>query len=159
MKGVHFERALWAMPASYALHIGEEYWAGFPGWVRQYLHGSMTEPVFFANNAFFMAILLSLSAWASRSRSRLSAFVLVSWASANLFWNLIFHLATTVQLDRYSPGLATAVLLYYPVSMWCAALGLREGRLTPRGTALAYAIGAGLMMLVIWAGLWHFHMP
>ncbi len=156
---MRFERFLWAMPAAYALHICEEYGTGFPAWMNQHMHASMTNPAFLLNNALFMAILLSLSTWASLGTSRLSAFLFLGWASGNLFWNFIFHLATTVIVDSYSPGLVTASLLYYPISIWVGVLAVRDGRLSPAGVLGAFVIGACVMMFVIWAGLWHFHIP
>jgi hypothetical protein len=156
---MRFERFLWAMPAAYALHIGEEYGTGFPAWMNQHMHASMTNTVFLLNNALFMAILLSLSAWASLSTSRLSAFLFLGWASGNLFWNFIFHLVTTLTADSYSPGLVTASLLYYPISIWVGVLAVRDKRLDLAGVLGAFAIGAAIMMFVIWAGLWHFHIP
>ena len=156
---MRFERFLWAMPAAYALHICEEYGTGFPAWMNQHMHASMTNAVFLMNNALFMAILLSLSAWASLSTSRLSAFLFLGWASGNLFWNFIFHLATTLIADSYSPGLVTASLLYYPISIWVGVLAVRDKRLSLAGVLGAFAVGAAVMMFVIWAGLWHFHIP
>mgnify|MGYP001573076964 FL=1 len=156
---MRFERFLWAMPAAYALHICEEYGAGFPAWMNQHMHASMTNPAFLLNNALFMAIMLSLSTWASLGTSRLSAFLFLGWASGNLFWNFIFHLATTLIADSYSPGLVTASLLYYPISIWVGVLAVRDGRLSPAGVLGAFVIGACVMMFVIWAGLWHFHIP
>jgi len=156
---MRFERFVWLFPAVYALHIVEEYGTGFPAWMTRHMHASMDNPGFLLNNALFMAILLATTAWASLSRSRLSAFVFLSWASGNLFWNFIFHLVTTLQADSYSPGLVTASLLYYPVSLWGGALAVRQERLTVFGVLGAFAIGAALMMFVIWAGLWHFHLP
>src|SRR3546814_1065943 len=82
------------------------------------MHADMDNQGFWLNNGLFMAILLSLSLWASRSRSALAAFVFLSWASGNLFWNFIFHVVTTVYADSYSPGLVSASLLYYPVAIW-----------------------------------------
>ena len=156
---MRFERFLWAMPAAYALHICEEYGAGFPAWMDRHMHATMTNGVFLLNNALFMTILLSLSAWASLASSRLSAFLFLSWASGNLFWNFIFHLGTTLYVDSYSPGLVTASLLYYPIAIWGAVLAERDGRLRVGGVAAAYAVGAAIMLFVIWAGLWHFHLP
>lgn len=156
---MRFERFLWFFPAVYALHIVEEYGTGFPAWMTRHMHASMTNTGFLLNNALFMAILLATSASASASRSRLAAFVFLSWASGNLFWNFIFHLVTTLHADSYSPGLVTASLLYYPVSLWGGVLAVRQERLTVAGVLGAFAIGAALMMFVIWAGLWHFHLP
>lgn len=159
MADMKFERFLWAMPAAYALHILEEYGTGFPAWMSQHMHASMDNPGFVANNALFMAILVSLAFWASRSRSALAAFAFLGWASGNLFWNFIFHLVTTVIADSYSPGLVTAALLYYPISIWAAVLAIRSRRLGMAGVAGAFAVGAALMLFVIWSGLWKFHIP
>ncbi|SMF72399.1 Protein of unknown function with HXXEE motif-containing protein [Tistlia consotensis] len=154
--GAAFRRLVWLMPACYLPHIVEEFASGFPHWVVATLGGAMTERGFLVNNAGFMALLLGLTAWASFRPSRLSAFLLLSWASGNLFWNFVFHLSTTALYDSWSPGLATAVLLYYPVSLLVGRVALREGVLRPGSFAAAVAIGAGLMLFVLWAGLLHF---
>jgi len=156
---MRFERFLWLMPAAFAFHIAEETLGGFPAWVGDQMHGSMSGPMFAVNNAVFMAILLAVVAWAARSRSRLSAFVCLAWASGNLFWDFWVHLLTTVFQGVYSPGLLTATLFYYPISLWVAWLAVRDQRLTRAGVACAFAVGCALMLLVMWAGLWHFHLP
>lgn len=156
---MRFERFLWALPLAYAVHIPEEFLAGFPDWMSRHMHADMDNQGFWLNNSLFMAILLSLSLWASRSRSSLAAFVFLSWASGNLFWNFIFHVVTTVYADSYSPGLVSASLLYYPVAVWAGVLAMRDGRLGLRGVLGAFAIGAGLMLFVIWSGLWKFRLP
>jgi hypothetical protein len=45
------------------------------------------------------------------------------------------------------------------VSLWGGVLAVRQERLRVSGVLVAFAIGAALMMFVVWAGLWHFHMP
>lgn len=154
---IRFRTLIWLMPAVYAVHIVEEYAGGFPAWVQS-IGGDMTDLAFVLNNALFMAILLGLTTWAWARPSQRSAFFLLCWASGNLFWNFIFHLATTVLYNRYSPGLITAVLLYYPVSLAVARAALREQALNRDAFALAAAVGAALMLFVIWAGLLHFAM-
>lgn len=156
---IRFERLLWLMPAAYAVHIFEEYCFGFVGWVNSTLDGEFTGPLFLMNNGLFMAILLSLCLWASRSSSRLSAFLFFCWSSGNLFWNFVFHLGTTALFNRYSPGLVTACLLYYPISFAVAWAGWKDGRLSLAAIAAAFAAGAGVMAFVIWAGLYHFILP
>src|SRR3546814_3967445 len=68
-----FRSFLWALPLAYAVHIPEEFFAGFPGWMSRHMHADMDNQGFWLNNGLFMAILLSLSLWASRSRSALAA--------------------------------------------------------------------------------------
>jgi hypothetical protein len=153
-----FERVLWFMPAAFALHICEEWFGGFPGYVASTLHGSAMSPAqFLINNAAFMLLLVGLSIWASWSQSRTSAVLLMAWASGNLFWDFFAHLIYTVEFDKYSPGLVTASLLYYPLPIWVTAVGIREGRLTVASSIAAYVIGGVLILAVIWGGVYHFH--
>jgi hypothetical protein len=153
---VSFRRLIWLMPAVFAVHIVEEYGAGFPAWVSSMFGQPMAGPTFLVNNAAFMVILLGLTFWASARPSAVSAFFLLSWASGNLFWNFVFHLATTVVFDRFSPGLVTATLLYLPVSVAVAWSALAQRVLPVAAFIAATAIGATLMLLVIWGGLYHF---
>jgi Protein of unknown function with HXXEE motif len=154
--GQPFRRLIWLMPAAFALHIVEEYAGGFPGWVTHVLGGSFNNLAFALNNAAFMAVMLVLTAWASRTGSRLAAFLLIAWASGNIFWDALFHVLMTAALDRYSPGLITSSILYLPISLvvgWSAiesrAIGLKP---------LLGALAAGLALLgfAIWYGLFHF---
>jgi hypothetical protein len=154
---IRFDRVLWLMPAAFAIHICEEWFGGFPGYVARTLHGSEMSPgMFLVNNAVFMALLLGLSAWASRSTSRLSAFLLLVWASGNLFWDFFAHLIYTVHFNAYSPGLIAASLFYYPLPIFVTAIGMREGRLSLGSSLLAYLIGGLLILAVIWGGVYHF---
>ncbi|WP_157971309.1 HXXEE domain-containing protein [Dyella sp. C9] len=152
-----FRKLIWLMPAAYAVHICDEWFSGFPRYVVDHMHGSPMPPaLFFTNNAAFMAILLSLCTWASRSQSRLSAFLLMAWASGNLFWNFGAHLLYTVLTGYYSPGLITSSLIYYPVSLMVVVAGVRDGRQTVAEAIGSFAVGGVLLFLVIWAGVYHF---
>ena len=108
---VAFRRAIWLLPAAFAPHIAEEYLGGFPRWVTNVIGGSFNDAAFAANNAAFMVIMLGLTAWTSRSGSRKAAFLLVLWASGNVFWDSLFHVVMTAMKGRYSPGLITAAIL------------------------------------------------
>lgn len=151
-----FKRVIWAMPAAFALHIGEEFAGGFARWVTDTVGGSMDTVAFLANNAVFMAVLIGLTAWAARRPGGTMAFLLITWASANLFWDFLFHLVTTAAFDRYSPGLFTASLLYYPLSLGIGWIAVEERVLSRKAFAASVALGAGLMGFVIWYGLFHF---
>ena len=150
-----FYRLIWLMPASFATHIAEEWLGGFAAWVTHVLGGEMSRQAFIENNAFFMAVMLALTLFAAVSRTRWTAFVLISWASANLFWDALFHLFATAWWGAYSPGVVTATLFYLPISYVVGRSALKDGVLTPSDVIGASAIGAVLMGLVIWAGLYH----
>jgi hypothetical protein len=110
-----FRKVVWLMPAAYFLHIIEEYVGGFPAWVTNDVHGSFNNTGFAINNFAFMLILLTLVYVNFRKSTPLRGILLVVFASANLFWDALFHLVMTPILDRYSPGVVTAMLLYYPI--------------------------------------------
>ena len=152
---VSFYRLIWLMPAAFALHICEEWFGGFAYWVTHVAGGEMSPSAFLVNNAAFMAILLGLTAAAAFTRKPLAVFLLLFWASANLFWDFLFHVATVPIFDRYSPGLVTATLLYFPISYAVARAALAECVLPRAAFATACGLGAGLMLFVIWAGLYH----
>jgi hypothetical protein len=151
-----FYRLIWLMPAAFACHIVEEYVGGFPAWVTHVVGGSMSAPMFLVNNAFFMAVLLAFTAWSAIARTAAANAVLIAWASANLFWDFLFHLGTVPVFDRYSPGLITATLLYFPISVAVACAALAQGALSQRAFILSCAVGFVGMGFVIWAGLYHF---
>jgi hypothetical protein len=121
------------------------------------LRGSPMSPeLFLINNAVFMAVLVGLSVWASQGTVRLSAFLLMLWASGNLFWDFFAHLTYTVVFNAYSPGLITASLFYYPIPIFVTAIGIREGRLSLGSSMVAYLAGGLLILVVIWGGVYHF---
>jgi uncharacterized membrane protein len=82
--------------------------------------------------------------------------LLLAWSSGNIFWDFLVHLGSTVWLNRYSPGLLTAVLLYYPVSYFVVRAALRDKAISVAGLVSAYAVGFVLIAFVIWQGLFHF---
>jgi len=69
----------------------------------------MPGPLFLLNNAVFMAILVGLSILTVQSGTRQSAFLLMSWASGNLFWDFLVHPGFTISTGRFSPGLDTGL--------------------------------------------------
>ena len=77
-RGWDFWRIIWLMPAVFAPHIAEEYYGGFPDWVTRVMGASFNNLAFALNNLAFMLILLALTFWASRTRSRMAAFLLIA---------------------------------------------------------------------------------
>jgi hypothetical protein len=154
--GQPFRRLIWLMPAAFALHIVEEYRGGFPAWATHVLGGSFNNLAFAFNNAAFFAIMVGLIVWVSRSGSRLAAFLLIAWSSGNIFWDALFHVLTTAQFNRYSPGLITSSVLYLPISLVIGTAALESQAMSVKDFLGALAAGLGILVLVIWYGLFHF---
>ena len=151
-----FRKVVWLMPAAYFLHIIEEYVGGFPAWVTHDVHGSFNDAAFALNNVAFMLILLTLVYLNYRKSTLLRGILLVVFASANLFWDALFHLVMTPILNRYSPGLVTSMLLYYPICILVGIVITKDKILTPRRFLLALLGGQALFGFVVWYGLFHF---
>jgi hypothetical protein len=151
-----FRNVIWLMPAAYLLHIVEEYLGGFPAWVTHDVHGRFDNVAFAYNNLAFMAILVTLVSVNYQRRTQVRSVALVVFASANLFWDALFHLGMTPVLNRYSPGLITAMLLYYPICLLIGAVIIKEKILSPRRFGLALTGGLAVFAFVVWYGLFHF---
>lgn len=151
-----FRKIIWLLPAAYFLHIIEEYVGGFPAWVTHDVHGSFDDTDFAVNNFALMLILLTLVYVNFRDSTPLRAVLLAVFASANVFWDSLFHLFMTPILDRYSPGLVTSMLLYYPICILVGTIIIKDKILTPRQFALALLGGLALFGFVVWYGLFHF---
>jgi hypothetical protein len=150
-----FFRLLWLFPLAFLLHVIEEA-RGFPTWVADVLHGSISRSAFLVNNAVFMIVLVAACTYAARARSRLAVMLLLVWTSGQMFWNFVFHLYTDLHFDAYSPGLVSAVLLYYPLYLFLAARAHRERLVSSRMLAIAFVAGLPGMLVAIWGGLYGF---
>ncbi len=157
MTGPRFERLLWILPCILVLHVGEEWLADFPRYARQAMHGAaISVSGLLQNNAVILAILVALCLWASRRPSPRSAFALIAWASGHLFWNFAMHLYYTAATAQFSPGLVTGALLAYPTPLLVARTAMRQRLRTLPAMLGAFAIGAALMALLVWGGIYRF---
>ena len=154
--GQPFRCLIWIMPAAFMLHIVEEYRGGFPAWVTNVLGGSFNDLAFAFNNAAFLAIMVGLIVWVSKSNSRIAVFLLIAWSSGNIFWDALFHVLTTARFNRYSPGLITSSVLYLPISLVVGTAALQSQSLSAKAFLGALASGLCLLVFVVWYGLFHF---
>jgi len=179
--GSLLRRALWWAPALFLVHNTEEgvamvRWAArdLPGLVeraRAAIPPDLLPPpaadllarfqpppaTEFAWSAALATILPALVYWAGARRgprSRLTA--LAVWLQAMFLLNVFVpHLAATLWLRRYTPGVVSAVLLNLPLSWVVLRAALREGVVSRRGlvlfglsAVLGYGIlGAALLVL------------
>lgn len=115
--------ACWLVTAACALHVLEEYAFGWMRWVRS-LSGIAVRPAAFwiINSA---AILLGAAC--AQAAPRWQVFALM-YASVLLINATFFHLGAFLWTrGRFSPGLVTAVLLFYPAGIWCFVCAHRAG--------------------------------
>jgi len=143
-----FRSLLWLFPIVLTLHNAEEaLW--LPGWSKRAVlwHSPVTPGCF----RFAVAVLTAL-AFAVTCLSALSGkqtvwtYLAFGYMAAVLANVLIPHIALTVALRSYMPGVATAVAFNLPVMSVLVVLALREGYVS-NWKAAAYSAGVAGMLL------------
>jgi hypothetical protein len=107
---------VWLFPLSYAIHLGEEYFAGggFPLWADRTLGIEFTNAQFIAWNAFAFGLMCVGALLVSRTpRFR---FVEIALAIAVL-GNVATHVLGSLATLTYSPGLITSVGIWSPLGV------------------------------------------
>ncbi|MEP0067817.1 HXXEE domain-containing protein [Pyruvatibacter sp.] len=141
MTRLSFNTALLFAPLAYALHhIEENVILDFRVWRLTYFadnNALTTEAVLSILMAITFVYLIIHALLANRISA---AFVLIFLMSSQVH-NVLFHLVGSVVFWHYSPGLATALLLYVPVNVLIARFALKEGIATWPQLALYFLIG------------------
>jgi hypothetical protein len=141
----------WLFPASYLVHIAEEYWAppGFFSWASEFFAVTFTARVFLAANALFFTVMVTVVVLFVRRA--LGAWVVVALGTFVTI-NGTLHGLGTVASGHYCPGLVSGVVLWIPLGVATLA---RAARCLDR-RALRTGIVAGVLVhlslpLVGWA--------
>lgn len=132
---------LWIAAFAYALHVVEEYTFDWKGWAIAVIKLPVTWVHFALVNGVVVVLGISCSAvgWTCPAWAlSLPALMLIN---ATFFHVLPFLLTR----GRFSPGLGTAVLLFYPIALWAYWGAWQDDILTPGTLALSLLIGAALM--------------
>ena len=114
-------------PATYLLHIAEEYWCGerFFNWASRVSGINLTELAFLEINAAAWTIMLLMSAMAF---SRPTFQWIVIPMSTAITINGVAHLLGTIISHSYSPGLVTGFLLWIPLGVFTLYRTRETGR-------------------------------
>lgn len=147
MSRLPFSTALLLAPLAYAIHHAEEHlFLNFRAWRLKY---------FPDNNALsteaILAILVSVGLvyllLHATVRTRVSAWMALTFLMATQVHNAIFHLGATVVFQDFSPGLITAMVLYLPANWLIAHAALKEDWVTPRQLGVIFVAGG----ILFWA--------
>ncbi len=131
----------WAIVVAGLLHVAEEYFGGFPEQMRKVIPGVTLGQFLFINALFILLSLIGVLV----SRS----YLVFSLSVAELLViNALIHIGATIRFKGYSPGLATAVLLYLPLAIYAYYSFLTAGELTLFDALISFLLGA-LWMLVV----------
>lgn len=101
------------LPVAFVAHAAEEWLGGFSAWTATALGREVSPGRFLLINLVALPVFVICSAVSQRN----SRFLWLSASLATLFGlNGALHTLATLAFWRYSPGVATAVLLYLPLS-------------------------------------------
>lgn len=132
---------LWLATACYALHILEEYQLNWRDWARAVIKLPVEWSDFYVVNALVIVLGIAAAHLAETQATLALVFPAVMLINATFFHVLPF-LRTR---GRFSPGLITAVILFYPVGIACYACALSAGAIGAPGVVVSLILGALLM--------------
>jgi len=131
----------WLFPATYLIHITEDYWAGValstsPVKIRG---ANLTPTEFLIVNGFAWILLVLGTILAQRLKFR--PWLLISLATAVIV-NSIFHLRGAIRISAYNPGLISGVLVWIPLGL--ITLIAMKKKMQPRKYWIALILGLGI---------------
>ncbi len=132
---------LWLATGCYAAHILEEYQLNWRDWARQVIGLRVEWGDFYVTNA--VVVVLGIVA----------PNLAVAWPALALTFPALmlinatfFHvLPVILTKGRFSPGLFTAVVLFYPVGIACFVRAATQGLLGVGTVIVSFGLGALLM--------------
>ncbi len=131
----------WLAMAAYAAHVLEEFVFDWRNWARSVIGLPVEWADFYVTNA--VVVVLGIA------QAQLAAtFVLapLTYAALMLINATFFHVLPFLRTKgRYSPGLSTALVFFYPLGIAMFVQAHAEGRLTLANGIGAFACGAALM--------------
>ena len=144
-----FRNLEWIFPIVVTLHNAEEsLW--LPGWSRS--AGRWHDPV--APGVFrFAVIILTILAFVvtglsfRSGRETVWTYLTFGYMAAMLANVLVPHIAASIAMQSYMPGLATGVFLNLPLLSLLMVLALRQGYVSG-WKAAAYSVGVAALLLL-----------
>jgi len=134
------EHVLWIATAAYGLHILEEYELNWRDWAQNILKLPVDWNSFYVVNALVIVLGVCCSAVGWREPVFALAFPAVMLVNAT-----VFHVAPVLRTRVFSPGVVTAVVLFYPIAIWAYYGAWRYGALSLTVGICSGAMGVLLM--------------
>jgi hypothetical protein len=141
---VSHEHLLWVAVAAYGLHVLEEYELNWRDWARAVFRLPVEWGSFYVVNALVGVLGVCCASVGWREPWFALGFPALMVINATLF-----HVLPAAATRVYSPGVATAVVLFYPVAGWVFYGAWADGVLTATAGVLSAVFGAGLMAMPI----------
>lgn len=137
------EHWCWLALVACASHIGEEFALDWCGWVRSLTGIEVSWRVFWTMNGLLLALGMVCASVASRWPVVGLAIPALMLVNAT-----VFHVGAWIWTrGRFSPGLITALVLFYPIAIGCYRSAGQAGVLTGSVLAESFLLGAIPMAL------------
>lgn len=141
LQTLSLQNLAWLSMAAYALHIMEEYTFDWRNWARAIIKLPVEWSDFYVTNAIVIALGIAQAELAPAL-----PFAPLTFASLMLINAVFFHIVPVLRTrGRFSPGLVSAVLLFFPAGLavwWRAG---EDGALNAT-TALSAILAGALLM-------------
>lgn len=134
------EYLLWICTACYGIHILEEYELNWRDWARSVLGLPVDWSSFYVVNA----LVVVLGVCCAEVGWKQPAFAL-TYPALMLINATFFHVLPTLAKRVFSPGLVTALVLFYPVAGWTYYGAWQDGALSIGASVTSFVLGAALM--------------
>ena len=115
----------WILTVAYTGHILEEYILNWRKWAQETSGLKLEWTEFFVAN--FAVIVLGIACSVVGFECPIFSYLFVGLAAIN---GLFAHLGTTIIKRKFSPGLITSVLLFFPVCIWAYCMAFEKEILT-----------------------------
>lgn len=131
---------IWLATAAYGLHVFEEFELDWRNWARAVIGLPVEWSDFYVVNS--LVIVLGIVA-ANLATHRPA--IALSFPALMLINATFFHVVPTIRTaGRFSPGLFTAIVLFYPIGILCYSRAVADG-VSAKGVIGSLVIGALLM--------------
>jgi hypothetical protein len=138
------DRTIWLLLPAFGVHVLEES-DGFTQWVQRHGRPDYSQADFVRINA--SGLLLTLLATAAVERwpgRRLFVAYYALIVTQQTLFNPAFHVGSGVASREWSPGTATAVVLFLPLWWQVTRAALRDGALSRRAMSAGIAAGGAV---------------
>ena len=138
---VTIHQAIWLFPACVAAHFGEEA-TGFANWASRNISTRYTwahwRRIHGTGMLFAVAAAASLAHW----MLPVTAFLFTALFLTPMVFNALFHAAASVYFRSYSPGTASALVLFPPLCWYLVSQFSDAGLLAAPSALGAAVVGA-----------------
>jgi hypothetical protein len=139
-----------SLPVVFVAHVFEEALLGFVQWFNERVEPDIGWRTFMTVTSVAFVITVLVAAPLAVSRGRSIGIVAAVWVGFLMLANGVLHVAASIMDGGYVPGLATAVLLYLPVSLVLIESISSECALSRTSVALAALLGGIPMYFQGW---------